>query len=306
MGTVCDIDGWIRLVDKVKDLFPGLETEDAVAEHRKTVIDFMEKDSALCAEDNDNVVGVLLFSREEAQICFLAVDKEYRRQHIAENMVKYAINLMPKDKNVTVTTYCEDDPNGSAARNFYKDFGFEEGELKEEFGSPVQEFVLKRCSSSKREDFYGITVREYRLSDCKRITELFYDTVHKVNIKDYTEEQIEAWAGTIPNAEDWDRSFQEHITGVAVKCGEIVGFGDIDKFGYIDRLYVDSLHQNEGVGKKLCDWLENKIDVRKYTVFASITAKGFFEKRGYKVVKENYVNRCGIILKNYFMYKISE
>ena len=34
-----DIDSWMILVDKVKDLFPGLEMD----EHRKTVIEFIER-----------------------------------------------------------------------------------------------------------------------------------------------------------------------------------------------------------------------------------------------------------------------
>lgn len=37
-------------------------------------------------------------------------------------------------------------------------------------------------------------IREYRLTDCKELTELFYNTVHIVNAKDYTKEQLDAWA----------------------------------------------------------------------------------------------------------------
>ena len=39
-----------------------------------------------------------------------------------------------------------------------------------------------------------IQLRRYRPSDCAGILRLFYDTVHTVNRKDYTEEQVEAWA----------------------------------------------------------------------------------------------------------------
>ncbi len=47
-------------------------------------------------------------------------------------------------KDITVTTYRESDANGIAARAFYKRLGFSKGKLTEEFGYPVQEFVLKR------------------------------------------------------------------------------------------------------------------------------------------------------------------
>ena len=33
-------------------------------------------------------------------------------------------------------------------------------------------------------------VRGYQMSDCKEITELFYNTVHTINAKDYTKEQL--------------------------------------------------------------------------------------------------------------------
>ena len=47
-------------------------------------------------------------------------------------------------RDVTVATYREGAAEGIAARSFYKSLGFQEGELSEEFGSPVQRLVLKR------------------------------------------------------------------------------------------------------------------------------------------------------------------
>ena len=40
-------------------------------------------------------------------------------------------------------------------------------------------------------------VRGYQMSDCKEITELFYNTVHTINAKDYTKEQLDVWARKI-------------------------------------------------------------------------------------------------------------
>lgn len=143
-GRECDIDSWMQLVNKVKESFPGLETKEALDEHRNTVLDFMSKQSAICAKSKDKIVGTLLFSKEQNMLCFLAVDEEYRRQHIAEQMVSYMLTYMDAKKEVVVTTYREGVPEGAAARAFYKRLGFVEGRLTEEFGSPVQEFVLKR------------------------------------------------------------------------------------------------------------------------------------------------------------------
>ena len=73
-----------------------------------------------------------------------SMDPTYRRQHIARQMVDFMLTQMDVGKDITVTTYRESDANGIAARAFYKHLGFSEGKLTEEFGCPVQEFVLKR------------------------------------------------------------------------------------------------------------------------------------------------------------------
>ncbi len=143
-ATQKDIDNWMDLVNKVKDGFPGLEAKEALAEHRNTVLEFIDKGSAVCAKADNKIVGTLLFSKETNTLCFLAVDAEYRRQHIAEKMFSYMLKFTDAKKDITVTTYRADVSEGIPARKFYMRMGFTEGKLTEEFGSPVQEFVLKR------------------------------------------------------------------------------------------------------------------------------------------------------------------
>ena len=143
-----DIYGWMNLVCKVKENFPGLETEDALNEHRSTVLDFIHKECAVCAKCDDKIVGALLFSKDNNMLCFVAVDAEYRRQHIAEKMVSYMLKFLDPERDIIVTTYREGVQEGIAARAFYKHLGFVEGKLTEEFGSPVQEFVLIRHSTN--------------------------------------------------------------------------------------------------------------------------------------------------------------
>ena len=145
-------------------------------------------------------------------------------------------------------------------------------------------------------------IRKYESTDCKEMAELFFNTVHSVNVKDYTKEQLDAWASGQVDLEKWDQSFQEHFSIVAVENDIIVGFGDIDKTGYLDRLYVHKNYQGKGIATAICDKLESKVKENIIT-HASITAKPFFEKRGYKVVKEQQVERNGIFLKNYIMEK---
>jgi putative acetyltransferase len=160
-------------------------------------------------------------------------------------------------------------------------------------------------------------IRKYEPTDCEDIIKLFYDTVHAVNASDYTEDQLNAWTGSA-EADKWNRSFLDHFSIVAVEDESIVGFGDIDlncgekadhdlNTYYLDRLYVHKDCQRRGIATVLCDFLERQASKQntggEIVTHASITAKPFFEKRGYKVIKEQYVERSGILLKNYVMKK---
>ena len=83
---------------------------------------------------------------------------------------------------------------------------------------------------------------------------------------------------------------------------QLVGFGDIDKTGYLDHLFVHANYQGRGIATAICNQLEQVVK-GDITTHASITAKPFFEKRGYRVVKEQQVERQGIFLTNFCMEK---
>lgn len=146
-------------------------------------------------------------------------------------------------------------------------------------------------------------IRSYQSSDIKEMAELFYNTVHTVNAEDYTGEQLDAWADGNPDLVKWDQSFQAHQTLIAEEDDRIVGFADIDRTGYLDRLYVHREYQGQGIATLLCDLLEELTEGDVITVHASITAKPFFERRGYRTVKRQQVERRGILLTNYIMEK---
>ena len=151
-----------------------------------------------------------------------------------------------------------------------------------------------------------MTLRDYCKTDCTELARLFYDTVHTVNAKDYSREQLDAWATGEVNLEAWNKSLQAHNTVVAEMDGQIVGFGDMDETGYLDRLYVHKDYQRRGVATAICDALEQNTKAAEFSTHASITARPFFEKRGYTVVKVQQVERRGILLTNFVMKKVRE
>ena len=143
-GKKEDIRAWMDLVRLVRDEFPGLETEEAIADHELTVLRFMDKMQAICVKNDEKIVGVLLFSRNRNMICFLAVANDNRRMGVASVLMEKALDELDRYRDITVSTFREEDPKGTAPRALYKKYGFVEDELTVEFGYPNQVLRLPR------------------------------------------------------------------------------------------------------------------------------------------------------------------
>ena len=151
----------------------------------------------------------------------------------------------------------------------------------------------------------GVALRPYRPADCPALAQLFTETVHTVCAADYTPAELDAWAPPEgPDLAAWDASSQAHCSWIAEIGGRIAGFGDIDPAsGYLDRLYVGKDFQRRGAASALCDVLEAACPVRPVTTHASRTARDFFEKRGYRLLRAQRVERRGQLLENFVMEK---
>lgn len=141
-GQPQEIDAWMALVEQVRENFPGLETPESLAEHRATVLRFMEKRQALCVKENGDIAGVLLFSRSRSMICCLAVSPACRRRGFASLLLEKALSEMDRTREITVSTFRAGDEKGIAARPFYEKHGFVADALTQELDYPTQRFVL--------------------------------------------------------------------------------------------------------------------------------------------------------------------
>lgn len=151
-----------------------------------------------------------------------------------------------------------------------------------------------------------LLLRNYEPTDLDEMLALFYDTVHTVNRSDYTKAQADAWAPADPDRARWEDSLKSHYGLVALSGDQIVGFGDYEPGGHLDRLYVHRLYQGRGVATAIADALEayaGEQGDEVMTVEASLTARPFFEKRGYRVIQEQKVERQGQLLTNFQMIK---
>ena len=96
--------------------------------------------------------------------------------------------------------------------------------------------------------------------------------------------------------------FKQNYTLLVFNEEKLVGFGDITSNNYLNMLYVHPDYQNQGVATQICNELEEH-STGTITVDASIAAKNFLIKRGYKVIKEQTVFIDRISLTNFKMVK---
>lgn len=151
-----------------------------------------------------------------------------------------------------------------------------------------------------------MNIRKYAVPDLMEILQLFYDTVHTVNSKDYSQEQVDAWAPKQLNVERWADFFAKNISYVAEIDGKITGFGDLTREGYLNTLYVHKDFQGKGIGSRIVKILEKEakaLSLNEITTEASITAKPFFEKRGYECLRSQNKVHNGMVFLNYVMRK---
>ncbi len=147
-------------------------------------------------------------------------------------------------------------------------------------------------------------IREFKDDDTEAIVHLFTETVRKINSRDYSKEQIEVWAPQNPDLAKWRNRLAETITFVAEVDQRIIGFAQLENNGHIDCFYVAHDFVDKGVGTKLLleieEWAKS-LNITRLFGEASITAKPFFLGKGFKVIKEQFVELQGVQFKNYVM-----
>jgi putative acetyltransferase len=149
-------------------------------------------------------------------------------------------------------------------------------------------------------------IRPYQPQDAAQIAQLFHDTVHHINIRDYSSSQVQAWAPDNLDFRNWVEVCLSRYVYVADDDGLIIGFGELELDGHIDCFYCHKDYQRRGVGRKIYQAIEEKalsLGLIRLFTEASITARPFFQNMGFVVVTEQQVSRRGETFINYAMEK---
>jgi putative acetyltransferase len=150
----------------------------------------------------------------------------------------------------------------------------------------------------------GLFIRPYQAADLDVVIEIFLRAIREVASKDYDQAQVDAWAQA--DRERWATRRLSRPTWVAVLGQETVGFSDLEPDGHLDMMFVHPAHQGLGVATLLLKTVEavaTAQGINRLFTEASLTARPFFERRGFSVLASQCVEKRGQLLTNVRMEK---
>jgi len=151
-------------------------------------------------------------------------------------------------------------------------------------------------------------IRSFRSHDAPALAQLFFDAVHQVAGRHYSEAQVRAWAPTVPSIEQvtaWGSDGRLFLLAVN-DHDQPLAFADLEADGHIDHLFCRADLAGTGVTSRLYDELEARAadaTLKLLFVEASEPARRFFLRKGFALHHRRDFEVRGIPIHNYRMEK---
>lgn len=150
-------------------------------------------------------------------------------------------------------------------------------------------------------------IRHRGPKELNALIDLFRASVRLDARRNYTQEQVLAWAPDEIDRRAWQTRYDRRPAWVAEIGATLAGVGDLEPDGHLDMLYVHPAHQGQGVATALLAQIEMSAGEQGidclYTQ-ASITARPFFERRGFGLIAQQRVLIRGQSFVNFRMEKV--
>jgi len=151
-----------------------------------------------------------------------------------------------------------------------------------------------------------VNIRRFNFSEDRALFKVYYSAIHLAASRDYTPEQIKAWAPADLDKDLWAAKMLDINPFVAEVNGEVVGYADVQPSGYIDHFFVSGYHQREGVGKLLMSAIHDEaasLGLTELTSDVSRTAQPFFQKFGFSIIEQRSPEVRGVVIPNALVRK---
>lgn len=151
-------------------------------------------------------------------------------------------------------------------------------------------------------------LRPYRADDAPALADIYRRSVRALGPRDYSPRQVEAWAALAPDPEALHARLSDGRTAL-VAVGDDdrpVGFGDLERDGHIDLLYVAPEAAGTGLGRTLVGALEaaaREAGVERLHLEASAGARRLLERMGFRVLHRRALVIGDVPIHNFAMEK---
>jgi putative acetyltransferase len=151
-----------------------------------------------------------------------------------------------------------------------------------------------------------VHIRRFRAGEEAALFNVFHSAIHLIASRDYSQEQVNAWAPNGVSEALWAEKILSINPFVAEIDGEAVGYADLQPSGYIDHFFVSGDHPRQGIGASLMGVIHqeaSRLGVVELTSDVSLTAQPFFEKFGFHIVERRLPELRGVVIPNARMRK---
>jgi putative acetyltransferase len=149
-----------------------------------------------------------------------------------------------------------------------------------------------------------LSIRPYRSTDLDAVIDIFTRAIREVASKDYDSARIDARSHV--DREEWAPHRLSRPAWIAEIGNSPAGFTDLEPDGHLDMMFVHPDFQGQGVATALLGQVEaaaHSLGLAKIFTEASITARPFFERRGFQLIERQSVERDGQLLTSFRMKK---
>lgn len=263
-----------------------------------------EDDFCLVADCEGKVVGAVWVRimndyghrDDQTPSLSIALYKEYRNKGIGSHLMNEMTELLRKKGYKRVSLSVQ---KANRAVHLYLKLRFKVAK------ETMDEFIMTKELSQLNPQYKLLPLKD---KDIPEMQELFRSTVLNVNIRHYTKEEVEDWASCGDSVEHLKELLSHnHFIGAFDEASRMVGFSSMNKDGYLHSMFVHKDWQGKGVATQLLSEVEHiarQWGIAEITSEVSLTARPFFEKKGYEIVKMQKYRANKLELTNFVMRKL--
>lgn len=151
-------------------------------------------------------------------------------------------------------------------------------------------------------------IRRAVRGDIPAMAQMTGDTIVRINSRDYTPRQIEAWAARGASTARWEELWETSLSFFVAHDGQgrLLGVVSVNSRGYLHSLFVHSERQGEGIATALLFAAQDYARARGADCLyseVSRTARPFFLARGFREIASQRVVVSGVAMENFRMEK---